>query len=76
MGVAIQTILGGDNGADRVARHNANYAALLGDTNLDQVASADVTIPTNRTQITHGSLALSGTTTLTIQGTGILAIIG
>lgn len=76
MGVAIQTLLGSDNGADRVSRANANFAALLVDTNFDQSASSDLTIPTNRTQIVYQSLTLAGTTTLTIQGTGILAIIG
>lgn len=76
MSVAIQTVTGAMVGADLVAVLNTNFAALLGDVGLDQSASADVTIPTNRTQIAYGSLTLSGTTTLTIQGTGKLVVIG
>ncbi len=74
MAVAIQTLLGSDNGPDFVSKANLNFAALLGDTGLDQSLSADVTIPTNRVQMTYGQVRTSGTSKLWLQGNALLYV--
>jgi hypothetical protein len=74
MAISIQILFLSDNAADRVAKHNLNYAALATVSGMDRSLSADTAIADNRAQVTAGTVTVPSTYRLSILGTGRLLI--
>ena len=75
MAITVQTLLNQDDAPTRVSKSNANFAALATVSGMDQALSADTSVADNRSQVTAGFVTVASTYTLSILGTGILAIL-